>query len=93
MTGRNTSAAESDPTLEPSVPDHLLTIDEAAAYLNVPARWVAEAVRRHRIRCTRIGKHVRFRVAHLEELIVAGEQPVLDWEEVATPRRRGRSKL
>jgi hypothetical protein len=31
---------------------HLLTIDEAAAFLNVPARWVSEAVRQRRVRCT-----------------------------------------
>lgn len=54
----------------------LLTTEEAAAYLNVPARWVADAVRQGRMRCTRIGKHVRFRAEHLEELIAAGEQPV-----------------
>jgi excisionase family DNA binding protein len=53
----------------------LLNIDEAAAYLNVPARWVADAVRQRKLRCTRIGKHVRFRIEHLEELIAAGEQP------------------
>ncbi len=51
----------------------LLTIDEAAAYLNVPARWAADAVRQRKVRCTRIGKHVRFRVEHLEELVAAGE--------------------
>jgi hypothetical protein len=28
------------------------------------------------VRCTRIGKHVRFRPEHLEELVAAGEQPV-----------------
>ena len=55
---------------------HLMTIDEAAAFLNVPARWVSEAVRQRRVRCTRIGKQVRFRLEHLEELVTAGEQPV-----------------
>lgn len=59
-----------------SEPAGLLTITEAAAYLNVPRRWVAEAVRLHRVRCTRIGKHVRFLPEHLDELITAGEQPV-----------------
>lgn len=54
----------------------LLTISEAAAYLHVPVRWVADAVRQRKVRCTRIGKHVRFRLEHLEELIDAGEQPV-----------------
>ena len=53
-----------------------MTIDEAATYLNVPARWVADAVRQRKVRCTRIGKHVRFRVEHLDELVAAGEQPV-----------------
>lgn len=68
----------SRPPADPlTAPPHLLTIDEAAAYLNVPRRWVAEAVRSQRIRCTRIGKHVRFRPEHLEEMISAGEQPVL----------------
>jgi excisionase family DNA binding protein len=43
-----------------------MTIDEAATYLNVAARWVADAVRQRKVRCTRIGKHVRFRVEHLE---------------------------
>lgn len=76
----------------------LLSIDEAAAYLNVAARWVAEAVRHRKIRCTRIGKHVRFRIDHLEELIAAGEQsvttPLQPLTTVSQPRRRGgRSRL
>lgn len=54
----------------------LLTIAEAAEYLHVPERWVREAVRQRRVRCTRIGKHVRFRIEHLDELVAAGEQPV-----------------
>lgn len=64
---------------QPTSGEHgcLLTITEAAEYLNVPRRWVSEAVRLQRVRCTRIGKHVRFRPEHLDELIEAGEQPVL----------------
>ncbi len=76
---------------------HLLNIDEAAAYLNVPARWVADAVWQRKVRCTRIGKHVRFRIEHPEELIAAGEQPVTTPTKplaiVAQPRRGGRSRL
>jgi excisionase family DNA binding protein len=49
---------------------------DEAAYLQVSRRWVAEAVRQRRIRCTRIGKHVRFKTEHPEELVRAGEQPV-----------------
>jgi excisionase family DNA binding protein len=75
-----------------------MNIDEAAAYLNVPARWVADAVRQRKVRCTRIGKHVRFRFEHLQELIAAGEQSVTTAVQppgqVAQPRRRGgRSRL
>ena len=76
----------------------LLNIDEAAAYLNVPARWVADAVRQRKLRCTRIGKHVRFRIEHLEELIAAGEQPVTTPAQPLqlvpqTRRRGGHSRL
>ncbi|MEP9384230.1 helix-turn-helix domain-containing protein [Nocardioides sp. KR10-350] len=54
----------------------LLTTEEAAAYLNVPTRWVADAAREGKVRCTHLGKHVRFRIEHLDELIEAGEQPL-----------------
>lgn len=73
-------------------PNGLLTTDEAAAYLNVPARWVADAARQRRIRCTRIGKHVRFRLEHLEELIAAGEQPATA-PVIPLGRGRRRSRL
>ena len=74
------------------VEQQLLTIAQAASYLNVPQRWVAEAVRARRVRCTRIGKHVRFRPEHLEEVIAAGEQPVLASANVtALPTRRASS--
>lgn len=76
---------------EAARPTGLLTIDEAAEYLHVPARWVADAVRARKVRCTRIGKHVRFRIEHLEELIAAGEQPVS--AEVVPRRSTRRSRL
>lgn len=69
-----------------------MTIDEAAEYLNVPSRWVADAVRQGKVRCTRIGKHVRFRLEHLDELVAAGEQPVTS-PVVSIQRSRTRSKL
>jgi excisionase family DNA binding protein len=83
------------PAGEPRVPPQqrpLLTIDEAAVYLNVSARWVADAFRQRKVRCTRIGKHVRFRVEHLDELVTAGEQPVTS-DVVPIQRNRTRSKL
>jgi excisionase family DNA binding protein len=69
-----------------------LTIDEAATYLNVPGRWVADALRQRKVRCTRIGKHIRLRIEHLNELIAAGEQPVTS-EVIPIQRNRTRSKL
>jgi excisionase family DNA binding protein len=60
-----------------ALPNRLLTVQEAAEYLNVPVRWVQDAVQQRRVRCTRIGKHVRFSAEHLLELIEAGEQPVI----------------
>jgi excisionase family DNA binding protein len=55
-------------------PNRLLDLDEAAEYLNVPKRWLGQAVRDNRVRCTRIGKHVRFTPEHIQEIIAAGEQ-------------------
>ena len=69
-----------------------MTIDEAAAYLNVLARWVADAVRQRKVRCSRIGKQARFRVEHLDELVAAGEQPVTS-DVISIQRNRTRSKL
>jgi excisionase family DNA binding protein len=59
-----------------ALPNRLMTIPEVAEYLNVPVRWVEDAVQRRRVRHTRIGKHVRFAPEHVAELIDAGEQPV-----------------
>ena len=53
-----------------------LTISEAAKSHNGPQVGFQEAVRQRKVRCTRLGKHVRFRLEHLDELVAAGEQPV-----------------
>ena len=55
----------------------LLSIEEAAAYLNVPVRWVADAARErkdplHPASASTSGSALE----HLDELIDAGEQPV-----------------
>ena len=76
---------------------HLLSIEEAATYLNVPQRWVADAVRQRRIRCSRIGKHVRFRLEHLNEFVTACEQPLTAPSDTRvlhlSPKTSGRSRL
>jgi excisionase family DNA binding protein len=77
------------------LPNHLLTIPEVAEFLNVPVRWVQEAVQQRRVRCTRIGKHVRFTAEHLAELIASGEQGVLSAQAGAVTQFRDgrRSRL
>jgi excisionase family DNA binding protein len=78
-----------------ALPNRLLTVQEAADYLNVPVRWVQDAVQQRRVRCTRIGKHVRFSAEHLLELIKTGEQPSTASSATVPQlrRRRSRSRL
>lgn len=57
-------------TSSPSkAPKLLLNTDEAAEILNVPATWLAQAARENRIKVTRIGHYVRFKMADLEQFI------------------------
>ncbi len=83
---RASKSAEFERLPQLALPNRLLTVQEAADYLNVSVRWVQDAVQQRRMRCTRIGKHVRFTAAHLTELIEAGEQPVTDPSQVAAYR-------
>lgn len=80
----------------PELPNRMMKQEEVAAYLNVPVRWVEDAVQQRRIRHTRIGKHVRIAPAHVQEPIAAGEQPVIAQAECHTPvalHDRQRSRL
>ncbi len=45
----------------------LLCPHEAAALLSVKPSWVYESVRAHRIPCLRVGRHIRFTRAMLEQ--------------------------
>ncbi|HEY3944099.1 MAG TPA: helix-turn-helix domain-containing protein [Solirubrobacteraceae bacterium] len=45
----------------------LLCPHEAAALLSVKPSWVFESVRAHRIPCLRVGRHIRFTRAMLEQ--------------------------
>jgi excisionase family DNA binding protein len=47
----------------------LLSLPEAAAYLNVHPRWLRRAVHREELRFIRLGRFLRFRRADLEALI------------------------
>ena len=62
----------------------MLGIEEAAEYLNIPARAVADHIRAGEIRHTRLGKHIRIRPEWLDEYVAACERPVV------APVRRSR---
>ncbi|MCW2827164.1 MAG: DNA-binding protein [Marmoricola sp.] len=47
---------------------------EAAAWLNVSRKWLEAKVQREEVPYTRIGRHVRFTQAHLDEIVSRGER-------------------
>jgi excisionase family DNA binding protein len=57
-------------------PAQLLTIGEAAGYLNVPRSWLRDRVTAHLVPHTRLGRHVRFSPEHLAQIVAHGEQVV-----------------
>lgn len=69
--------------------DHLLSIAEAADYLNVPESWLREKVSARKVPFARIGRHVRFTAMHLHEIVAAGEQPALTTRLTARTSGRG----
>ena len=53
--------------------DRLLRPEQAAWYLNVKTSWIYEAVRNGMLPCRRVGRHIRFTRAMLDEWL--DEQP------------------
>jgi excisionase family DNA binding protein len=68
----------------------LLTMAEAATHLRVPENWLRKKVSAGAVPCTRIGRHVRFTVAQVEEIIVGGEQRPLSVTSSSGVSRRAR---
>ncbi len=56
--------------------DPLMSIDQAAEVLGIPAKTLAGMVTARTVPHTRIGKHVRFTDEHLAAIVAAGEEPV-----------------
>lgn len=50
-------------------PHRLLRPADAAAVLSVRTSWVYEAVRTRRLPCVRVGRHIRFTQAMLDEWV------------------------
>jgi excisionase family DNA binding protein len=59
-----------------SAKSRLMTIEQAAAILNVPENWLRKKVSAREVPHTRLGKHVRFSDEHLDQIVADGEQPV-----------------
>ena len=53
----------------------LLTVEDAAAELGTPVRFVRRLVHERRIRFHKIGKYVRIARADLDAFIAAGQVP------------------
>ncbi|OXM50956.1 helix-turn-helix domain-containing protein [Amycolatopsis alba] len=49
-----------------------LTVEEAAEYLNTRVRFVRRLIAERRVAFHKVGVHVRFAIADLEEFIQAG---------------------
>jgi len=59
-----------------------LTVNEAAAYLNTSVRFVRRLIAERRVAFHRVGRHIRFAVADLEDFIQAGRVAPLDESDV-----------
>jgi excisionase family DNA binding protein len=68
LTGMNGTEPTSAAVVESILAEGpLLCPQEAAALLSVKPSWVYESVRAHRIPCLRVGRHIRFTRAMLEQ--------------------------
>jgi excisionase family DNA binding protein len=65
-----TAIGEITPPIRP-LDGPLLRPEQAAALLNVKTSWIYEAVRTGKLPCIRVGRHLRFTRAMLEEWLTA----------------------
>jgi excisionase family DNA binding protein len=55
----------------------LATVDGAATYMNVTARFVRRLIHKRRITVVRLGRHVRLGQADVDAFVAAGRSPAL----------------
>jgi excisionase family DNA binding protein len=77
--------SDGDPASEP-----LLTVEQAAAMLAVPASWLKQRVASHMVACTRLGRHIRFTRDQVASIVAASEQPALTMPLTGLTRRSRR---
>jgi excisionase family DNA binding protein len=56
----------------------LRDVEQAAAWLGIPKKTLQSFVTARSVPFTWIGKHVRFSQDHLDAIVAAGEQPVVE---------------
>lgn len=88
---RSTTSASSASIAVPGVPGltvpaRLLTIEDAAQVLSIPATTLAKMVTARQVPHTKVGKHIRFTPGHIAAIITGGEREAL----VPTQRQRER---
>ena len=70
----------------------MLDWEEAAALLNVPVPWLKRKVGQRKLPAVRLGRHVRFTMAQINQIIRAFEDPIRDTQNLygVRPRRSRR---
>jgi len=66
----------------------LLSVDEAAGFLNVPERFIRRIIHQRRIAVVRIGRYVRLAERDLEEFVAAGREEPPDVRRSSLQGRR-----
>ena len=57
-----------------TLPDRMLTMEQAAEYLNVKYDWLQRQVAAGRVPHTKFGRQVRFAPLHIEQIVRHGVQ-------------------
>ncbi|WP_169732970.1 helix-turn-helix domain-containing protein [Haloechinothrix halophila] len=69
------SAGTREGTGARSSPPVLYTPAEAARLLKVPESWLRRQAGQRRVRCTYLGRHLRFSDADLHDIVATGTRP------------------
>ena len=70
----------------------LLTLDEAAGILRVPASWLRHRVANREIACTRLGRHIRFTHDQVAAIVDSSAQSVVEQPLIGLTRRARRPR-
>lgn len=88
MNRRSHAPAPALPRPSPSGPAgfRLLTVAEAAAYLNVTERFIRRIISERRVPVVRLGRHVRLALSDLDGYVSANRAPAFEQPPFAADR-------